>query len=159
MCGAPCTPSALVTPTTCVRFIKSRDMAWYILALGLAALRFLRLILHVSPRPKFVQVASALTKRFVSVASALQILGTLQVFNLRTALFTLMFGCGFLFPLIPSFHRPCAPWRPRWSLSHYFGCDPSHSMHLANEFGLTARASVSSSRPPKLGICCCRCFV
>ena len=23
-------------------------------------------------------------------------------------------------PLILSFHRPCAPQRPRWSLSHYF---------------------------------------
>ena len=44
-----------------------------------------------SPRPRFVQVASAL-----------QILGTLQVFNLRTALLTLMFGCGFLFPLSSS---------------------------------------------------------
>ena len=29
-------------------------------------------------------------------------LGTLQVFNLRTALLTLMFGCGFLFPLSSS---------------------------------------------------------
>ena len=62
-------------------------------------------------------------------------------------------------PFILSFHRPCAPRRPRWSLSHYFGRDPPHSMHLANEFGLTALASVSSSRPPQLGICCCRCFV
>ena len=62
-------------------------------------------------------------------------------------------------PFILSFHRPCAPRRPRWSLSHYFGRDPPHSMHLANEFGLTALASVSSSRPPQFGICCCRCFV
>ena len=46
-------------------------------------------------------------------------------------------------PFILSFHRPCAPRRPRWSLSHYFGRDPPHSMHLANEFGLTALASVS----------------
>ena len=58
----------------------------------------------------------------------------------------------FAFPLfILSFHRPCAPRRPRWSLSHYFGRDPPHSMHLANEFGLTALASVSSSRPPQFG--------
>ena len=62
-------------------------------------------------------------------------------------------------PFILSFHGPCAPRRPRWSLSHYFGRDPPHSMHLANEFGLTALASVSSSRPPQFGICCCRCFV
>ena len=55
-----------------------------------------------------------------------------------------------------SINSPCAPRQPRWSLSHYFGRDPSHSMHLANEFGLTALASVSSSRPPQLGICCCR---
>ena len=37
-----------------------------------------------------------------------------------------------------------------------FGHDSNHSMHLANEFGLTALASVSSSRLPQSGICCCR---
>ena len=30
------------------------------------------------------------------------------------------------------------------------GHDLSHSMHLANEIGLTALASVSSSRPPMI---------
>ena len=61
------------------------------------------------------------------------VLGTLQVLD------GLFFGCGLLFPLILSFHRPCAPRQPRWSLSHHFGHDPSHSMHLANEFGLGSR--------------------
>ena len=69
-------------------------------------------------------------------------------------------GCWFLFTLFPfilSFHCPCAPRLPWWSLSHCIGHDPFHSMHLANEFGLTALASVSSSRPLQLlGICRCR---
>ena len=87
-------------------------------------------------------------------------LGHPASFQSSDGLFNLDVWLWFSFPpLILSFHRPCAPRRPRWSLSHYFGRDPSHSMHLANEFGLTALASVSSSRPPQLGICCCRCFV
>ena len=68
-------------------------------------------------------------------------------------------GCLLLFvssPFILSFHCPCAPRLPCWGLSHCFGHDPSHSMHLAYEFGLTALASVSSFRPLQLGICCCR---
>ena len=83
-------------------------------------------------------------------------LGTLQVFNLRTAFLTLMFGCGFLFPLSSSHFIVPVHLGGLDGLSHHFGHDLSHSMHLANEFGLTALASVSSSRPPQLGSCCCR---
>ena len=85
-------------------------------------------------------------------------LGHSASFKSSDGLFYLDVWLWFSFPpLILSFHRPCAPRQPRWSLSHYyFGRDPSHSMHLANEFGLTALASVSSSRPPQFGICCCR---
>ena len=49
-------------------------------------------------------------------------------------------------------HLGCLDGASRTVLGH----DPIHSMHLANEFDLTALASVSSSRPPQLGICCCR---
>ena len=62
----------------------------------------------------------------------------------------------FFSPSHPLISSSLCTSQPQWSLSHYFGHDPSHSMHLANEFGLTALASVSSSRPPQLGICCCR---
>ena len=70
-----------------------------------------------------------------------------------------MFGCGFLFPLSSSHfivpvHLGGLDGASRTTLD----VTPPHSMHLANEFGLTALASVSSSRPPQLGICCCRCF-
>ena len=84
-------------------------------------------------------------------------LGRSASFQSSDGLFNL--GCLLLFvssPFILSFHCPCAPRLPCWGLSHCFGHDPSHSMHLAYEFGLTALASVSSSRPPQLGICCCR---
>ena len=114
----------------------------------------------------FVQVASALQTSGTRLLTKTQIclscfgstnLGRSASFKSSDGLFYLDVWLWFSFPpLILSFHRPCAPRQPRWSLSHYFGHDPSHSMHLANEFGLTALASVSSSRPPQLGICCCR---
>ena len=56
-----------------------------------------------------------------------------HVFKSSDGLFNLDVWLWFSFPpLILSFHRPCAPRQPRWSLSHHFGRDPSHSMHLAN---------------------------
>ena len=81
-------------------------------------------------------------------------LGHSASFNLRTAFLTWMFGCGFSFPpLILSFHRPCAPRQPRWSLSHYFGRDPpmslvsrlSHPFHLPvpRNSGFVAAANLS----------------
>ena len=109
--------------------------------------------LHVSPRLKFVQVASALQtlacgfsprRRFVLSCFGSTNLGHSASFGSSDGLFYLGVWLWFFFsPLILSFHRPCAPRQSRWSLSHYFGRDPSHSMHLANEFGLTALASVS----------------
>ena len=83
-----------------------------------------------SPRPRFVQVASAL-----------QILGKLQVFQFSDGL--------------PRYVSVLFPLHPFVSLVLCFSSavqadprTPPHTMRLANESDLTALASVSSSRPP-----------
>ena len=148
--------------TTCTAMTLTMKPFVSILALGLAALR---LAVNLACFTKTRVCSSCFgstnsgTRLFTKTQICLSCFGSTNLghsasFKSSDGLFYLDVWLWFSFPpLILSFHRPCAPRQPRWSLSHYFGRDPSHSMHLANEFGLTALASVSSSRPPQLGIC------
>ena len=84
-------------------------------------------------------------------------LGHFAGFQSSDGLFT--FGCClFASPLsshsMVLVHLDCLHGASCTVLRH----DPIHSMHLANEFDLTALASVSSSRLPQLGICCANLF-